>query len=635
MPEPRGLRSRFIAIALIASLNVLTLAGPAFADDTARSASGGGDDKTAAAAPARAGDSTKDASKTATTDAGDASHATPGANAALVTELQQLKDTVQAQAQRLVEHTQELESERAALHDELDRIAKLEAALNVTPGAPKANPESVPAGSAVASLSATATSAVPPPDAGTFHVPDPQSQSRQKVSITQPEHPLSFKIGSADFTPGGFADLTGVFRSTNTGTGLGTNFASIPFNTTVPQSQLTEFRVTSQASRLSLKVDAKVNDSTSVTGYVESDFNGYLPPNAEQSTNSDTFRLRLAYADIRHNKWEVVGGQTWSLLTPNRYEASAAPIDVFSTLRADTNYVAGLVFARQAGVRLTYHANDWWTLSASLENPEQYVPGSVVFPGGATGIFPPQFDNGSGSTSAASSGTNALTPNLRPDVIAKSAFDWNLGEKHFHVEVAGISRSFKVYENLNAPASTNTINGGGGSVNLNLELLRGFHLIANTFYGDGVGRYIGGLGPDVIVKADGTLSGVHAGSGVAGFEWQVKPNFLLDGYYSGAYFKRNYSLLASTVTPTPTCNGVSGFTCVGFGFPGSANTNNREYQEATIGFVPTLWSSPNYGKLQLINQYGYVERSPWSVPGGAPKNAHVVLVYMALRYIIP
>jgi len=84
----------------------------------------------------------------------------------------------------------------------------------------------------------------------------------------------------------------------------------------------------------------------------------------------------LAYADIRHNKWEVVGGQTWSLLTPNRFGVSAAPIDVFSTLRVDTNYVTGLVYARQAGIRLIYHANNWWTLSASLENPQQFVPSS-------------------------------------------------------------------------------------------------------------------------------------------------------------------------------------------------------------------------------------------------------------------
>jgi hypothetical protein len=623
MPKPRGMKTKSIAIALFASLIFFTRTGPAFARAAGHAVAGGGDDKTTAATPTHAADSTKDGSKTATPDSGGAS----AANAALANELQQLKDTVQAQAQRLIEHTQELESERAALHEELDRIAKLEAALNVIPDHPTGNP--------AASFATTSPAAAEPPDAHVIRPPDAQAPDKQQVSDIQMEHPLSFKIGTADFTPGGFADLTGVFRSTNTGTGLGTNFTSIPFNNTVPQSQLTEFRVTSQASRLSLKVDAKVGSSTSVTGYVESDFNGYQPPNAQQSTNSDSFRLRLAYADIRHNKWEVVGGQTWSLLTPNRYGLSAAPIDVFSTLRLDTNYLAGLVFARQAGLRVIYHATDWWTLGASLENPQQFVPSSVVFPGGTAGIFPGQFDNGSGSTSAASSSSNALTPNLHPDFIVKTAFDWRIRERAFHVEAAGLSRSFKVFENLTTPSTTNTITGGAVSLNANLEVFNGFHLIADSFYGDGVGRYIGGLGPDVIVKPDGTLSGVHAGSGVGGFEWQMKPSFLLDGYYSGAYFQRNFGLLASTATPAPTCDGVSGFSCVGFGFPGSANTNNREYQEATIGFIPTLWSNPNYGKLQLINQYSYVERSPWSVPTGAPKNAHVVVAFVALRYIIP
>src|SRR5579862_5710313 len=73
----------------------------------------------------------------------------------------------------------------------------------------------------------------------------------------------------------------------------------------------------------------------------------------------------------------------------------------------------------------------------------------------------------------------------------------------------------------------------------------------------------------------------------------------------------------------------------GFGFPGSANTNNRDYQEGTIGFIPTLWSSPNYGKLQVITQFSYVVRTPWFVAPGTPKNAHAFLTYLNLRYIIP
>src|SRR5262249_54864972 len=48
--------------------------------------------------------------------------------------------------------------------------------------------------------------------------PDPQEKPK--------ESPLSFRIGGADFIPGGFLDLTYFWRSTNVGSGYGTNFFS-------------------------------------------------------------------------------------------------------------------------------------------------------------------------------------------------------------------------------------------------------------------------------------------------------------------------------------------------------------------------------------------------------------------------
>jgi hypothetical protein len=50
----------------------------------------------------------------------------------------------------------------------------------------------------------------------------------------------------------------------------------------------------------------------------------------------------------------------------------------------------------------------------------------------------------------------------------------------------------------------------------------------------------------------------------------------------------NFDLLASSATPAQACDGVSGFTCVGFGFPGSANTNDKSFQEGTVGFTQTI-----------------------------------------------
>ncbi len=396
---------------------------------------------------------------------------------------------------------------------------------------------------------------------------------------------------------------------------------------------MSETRLSAQYSRLSLKVDTHLSDSTSITGYVETDFLGFQPANAYQTADSNSLRLRVYWADVRHGRWEMLGGQAWSLLTPNRVGLSPLTPDVFYTLDEDPNFQVGLTWARQAQFRVVYHPTSNWAIGLSIENPQQFVPGSVVFP---STFFTSQFDNGSGSTSAPSSATNTAVPNLRPDIIVKTAFDAHPVGRSLHIEAAGLLRSFKVLNNLMTPATTNTITGGGGLVNLNYEVIHNLRLVANSFYSYGGGRYIFGLGPDVIVKPDGTLSGIHAGSGIGGFEYQATPRYMFYSYYGGAYFQRNFGFLPATQASS--CGGIAGFTCVGFGFPGSANTSNRAIQEATLGMIPTLWSNENFGRLQIISQYSYVARSPWSIlstTGPNPKNAHTNILYFGLRYILP
>jgi TolA-binding protein len=56
---------------------------------------------------------------------------------------------------------------------------------------------------------------------------DTPAQERPK------ESPLSFRIGGADFTPGGFVDFENIFRTTNTGNAATTSFGVIPFSNTV------------------------------------------------------------------------------------------------------------------------------------------------------------------------------------------------------------------------------------------------------------------------------------------------------------------------------------------------------------------------------------------------------------------
>jgi hypothetical protein len=549
-------------------------------------------------------------------------------DAAIAAELEELRQTLQSQQEQL----QMLKEELAKRDQQIDEAREAAAAANAraTEASDKAS-EAVSSTAEVKTTAASLGAAVSDLKASSGAHNASVPVAAQYTEQGEKKSPLSFKIGNADFTPGGFVDITSINRTTNVGTGIGTNFGSIPFNNGTT-GRLTESRLSTQNSRLSLKVNTKYG-AQDITGYVETDFLGFQPPNANQTSNSNSLRLRLYFVDVKRDKWEFQAGQLWTWMTPNRVGLSPMPSDIFYSQNMDTNYQVGLTWARQTAFRVAYHPTSSWAIGVSLENPQQFVPSSVTFPGGTTGPFPSQFENGSGSTSAVSAGTNPAVPNLHPDIIVKSAWDAKVGDRNMHFEVAGLVRSFKVFNTLATPGTTNSITGGGGAANVNLELVKNFHLIGNSFYGYGGGRYIFGLGPDVIVRPDGTLSGVHSGSGIGGFEWQANPHYMLYGYYGGAYLKRNFGLLPGSAAST--CNGVAGFTCVGFGFPGSSNSANRAIQEGTFGIVPTLWSNPNYGKLQVITQYSYLTRAPWFVAAGAPKNAHTNLIYADVRYTLP
>ncbi len=404
-------------------------------------------------------------------------------------------------------------------------------------------------------------------------------------------------------------DATAFFRTTNHGSGIGTSFGTIPFSNT-PQGQLTETRFSAQNSRVTLMATSLVHDSA-VKGYLEADFLGTQPTNAFVTSNAQTNRLRLYWVQIIHGKFEFLGGQSWSMLNPNRNGISPMPGDIFYSQNMDTNYQVGLTWSRNNQFRFIYHPSKEWAAGISLENPEQFV-GTVT--------LPPNFP-----ATEVDQGANVATPNLHPDVIAKITYDPMMGGKHEHVEVAGLLSSFRTFNPTLGTKATAT--GGGGSVNFNLEVVKNLHFVLSTFYSDGGGRWIFGLGPDFIVKADGSPSLVHAESAIAGFEYQANPNTLLYGYYGGAYFQRNTGIYIDPKTHKASL--------IGFGYAGSPNSQNKSIQEPTFGIVQTFWQNPRYGKLQLITQYSYVTRQPWFVAPANPKNAHLSMGYVDVRYVLP
>jgi hypothetical protein len=410
-------------------------------------------------------------------------------------------------------------------------------------------------------------------------------------------------------------DATAVFRDKNAGSSIGSNFGGVPYNNTV-NGRLSEFRFSPQNSRIGFRFDGDWK-GTHFIGYNEFDFLGTSGSNAITVTNGAFVpRLRLFWVDLRKGSWEVLGGQSWSMLTPNRVGISPLPGNIFFSQTIDVNYMAGLTWTRQPGFRVLYHgAGEKYTLGFAAENPDQYIGGSA----GGAGITLPAALTGLAGTQLDAANEVLAAPTLHPDFIAKIAFD---PTPRFHGEVTGILRSFKIVNPNNLPAGHyDTKTGGGIQVGINGEIVKGLRLISTNYWSDGGGRYLFGQAPDVIVRADSTLSLVHAGGTVDGFEARIK-NLLLYSYYGGIYISRNVAI-------------DDGGKPVGFGFTGSPNSQNRNIQEITFGFNQTIWSNPRYGAVNAMGQYEWLSRVPWFVAVASPKGTHDNTIYFNLRYTIP
>ena len=437
------------------------------------------------------------------------------------------------------------------------------------------------------------------------------------------EQPLgTFKLGDAVLTLGGFVDVENIFRTTNTQSNIATSFGSIPYSNT-PQGNVSEFRTTAQYSRLSAKVTDRFRGND-VTAYLEGDFSGNSAPGVYQSVNPQTGRLRLYFVDIKHTKWDVLGGQTWSWLTPNRTGIGPMPNDLAITYNEDQNMAVGVPYTRAAELRIAYHLNEHWAIGAGIEDSNQFIGGYVALPAAFATVVSPQFDNGSQPGAA----------NPFPDILSKVTYDTTKSSRHFHAESTGFftGAHASVKPIGESSYSTHGALGGGGEIAMNYEVLPNLTLLANGFWSDGGAHYLVGTGPQLVVRpnsagTDISLSMLHAGAGSAGLEWIASPKVAFAVYYSADYYSRDFFF--------DTTNTTHPGTIIGYGGPGSPNTNNRSIQEVTFDWLHTFWKSPRYGALQSYTQYSYLIRAPWYVAPGDPKNAHLSMVYFGVRYVLP
>ena len=442
-------------------------------------------------------------------------------------------------------------------------------------------------------------------------------QRGPEIADPTPDTP-ALKLGVAKIRLIGYPALTTVFRTANSGGNVGTSFSSIPFDNK-QAGNLTEFRLSPQSTRLALRADLDIpQEVLKAAGYFEMDFAGSPNPgNVAVTSSSYSFRLRQAFFTASRGKWEFSGGQFFSLMTALKSKGITPwPGDVATAQTLDTNYVPGQVYGRYPQIRVAYKPSETFQFAFSAENPEQQVGGSssgVVFPSALSSELSNEYNTGS---------NELKVPNTMPDFVLKGYWDGKLGNSNaIHLDVGTVMRVFRSWDG-SAVSSHNYSFGWGVGANFFVEVAKGYRLVVQGFASDGAGRYIGGLIPDVIVKANGDISPIHSYAWIGGLE--VAPNKAtgLYFYYSGAYGQKN-----ATVNSDGTC-------CVGWGYPGASNSADRLLAEVTGGYSRILWKYENVGSLQWGLQYGYNWLNPW-VAGSGPNKASQNMVFGQLRYNLP
>jgi len=451
-----------------------------------------------------------------------------------------------------------------------------------------------------------------PPTAsqGTTVVQKPANPT-QEIAREQPEG-AALSVGPARIRLGGYLGVTGIYRSTNSGGGAGTSFASIPYEDRV-QGNVSETRLTAQSSRISIRVDAEFPEPETrfrrLSGYFEMDFGGSTPGTVAVTSTGVGFRLRQAFAEVQYgHTFFLAAGQAFTLMTPQKDQLSVWPSDLEMSQAVDTNYLAGMIWARTPQVRLTWRPSPRFNWAVSLENPEQQLGrGLVVLPACCASDIDAQYNTGSDELNV---------PNLMTDIVTRVAFN---PIKPLHVDVGGVVRAFR---HTVAPYDTDFKDvGGGASINARLNLTEGTKLILQSGFGSGVGRYIGGLVPDATFRRDGSINTIGSMAWVTGIEQRVSTRLSLSGYYSGVDTDASFDVDTDG-------------SYIGFGFPGASNSNNRRIEQITGTGSYQFLRSADRGSGQFNIQASWLEREPWS-QGNELSSAKAFLFFAQVRYNLP
>ncbi len=573
-----------------------------------------------AASPAMAG---------ANGDGGNAATASPApAKSETVTtetDLQQLKDLVQAQSKQLQEQQEELQEQKQEMQTLKQQLGSSNTSGGVLVAAPIATPTAAAIGPVVGVSTAPAL---------TGAAAAPQTNNE----------PTSWAFKGVTFTPIGFFAAETVWRQRGLGADINTPFNSLPMPG-ASQYNISEFNASGRQSRIGMLVQGKLSNVT-IGGYYEGDFLSAGTTSNDNQSNSYTFRQRQFWAQAAFNSgFTITGGQMWSLLTQtakgvdNRTEVLPENIDA--------QYNVGFSWARQYGVRLAKNFNNRMWLAMSVEEPQISFKGA----GPTTPFLFGQAGTGGGLYNS----TANYSFNMTPDFVFKAAFEPGFG----HYEVFGLVSTFRdrIFPAGAAPYNANTVGGGGGA-NAWLPFDKGhINLGIHALVGNGVGRYGSAQSaPDVTVQPDGTFATVRSyqGLGTLAFhypKWDVY--FHVGEEYGG---RTEFTATGSTIANVGF--GAAGFNNAGCwtepapgsggyapGSVGNCANNIKSIIEGTAGAWYSFYSGPK-GTFKFGLEYSRENYNTWTGVGGTgacTSAAHPTcapstndnMVFTSMRYYIP
>ncbi|MDP4006626.1 hypothetical protein [Methylobacterium sp. NEAU K] len=427
------------------------------------------------------------------------------------------------------------------------------------------------------------------------------------------------------FTPGGFIELAGIYRTPNEAADVGSDFGGIPFRNS-PLSRESEFRFSARQSRLSGLFTGMVDPTIKVSAYYEFDFLGAGVTSNSRESNSYVPRIRQVFASIDSldNGWHFLAGQAWSLITTNT--AGITPLKEQIPLTIDAQYVPGFNWSRNPQIRIVKDVAPGLWAGLSLESPQSVLPPSPFAAPANVNL------NNIGDAAGLLNNSTTYSNNSAPDIIGKLAFEPGFG----HYELKGLVRFFDdrlIATNLNAttrlPGRTETAMGYGIGGSASFPVLPSLlDVQLSGLYGQGIGRYGSSQLPDFALKADGTIATIPMFQLLAGVVGHVQPGTDVYAYAGWEHAQRTGALsLVGYGSPTLVnsgCDieGASASTC---------QAESRNVWQVTAGFWHDLYKG-SYGRVVAGAQGSYTTREAFRGAAGLAPSTNMVVGLVSLRY---